>query len=401
MLEILASAAVRTLLVAAAIWLSLRIFRTRNPHAESLAWRLLVLSGLALPVLLYWRLAPSFPTPLHLPMITVAGSGADHPSSSGAGSWTALTIVASAIYLGVAVFLLARLAAGLAAMWRVSRQARPMAMPGDVRISPRISSPATFGTTILLPHAAGEWPAEKLDAVLAHERMHVRGHDGRWCWLVRFHTALFWFNPLAWWLQHRLEILAEITSDDAVVAARHDPVAYAALLLEFARQPNSRSVVMSVAESNVSVRIERLLARIPPATRPSRLARWTALVLMLPAVVLAASTTRATPPAEAGAAMPSAPTPPAGRVGIIKAADPDHFYPVVAKSERVTGYAVVRVSLDPLGQLVNVAVVEVQPADPRFGFAAAAIQVAQDSQYRNETHQDTTLVFKVKFALAE
>ncbi|HEX6639212.1 MAG TPA: M56 family metallopeptidase, partial [Steroidobacteraceae bacterium] len=381
MLEILLSAAIRTSLVGAAIWLSLRVFRVHNPHTESLSWRLLLLSGLILPALLYWRLAPSFPTPVQLPMITVAGSG-DGLLSSAATRWGTVATAAMTIYLGVAVLLLARLAAGLAVLWRISRQARPLQTPDDVRISARITSPATFGSTILLPTGAGGWPAQKLDAVLAHERMHVRGRDAHWCWLARFHTALFWFNPLAWWVQRRLEVLAEITSDDAVVAARHDPVAYAALLLEFARQPNSRSLVMSVADSNVSVRIERLLARTPPAARPSRAARWATLAVMLPAVILAASTTRATSQAGPGtAAIASAPAPAPGKVSIVKAADPDSFYPEVAKNERVTGYAVVRVSLDPVGQLVDVAVVEVQPADPRYGFADAAMEVARSTQY--------------------
>ena len=108
-------------------------------------------------------------------------------------------------------------------MWRVSRAAQPMTTPDDVRLSARVRSPATFGTTILLPVDAHAWPADRLDAVLAHERAHVRSRDGYWSWLAQLHAAVFWFNPLGWWLQRRLEALAETTSDDAVVAARHDP----------------------------------------------------------------------------------------------------------------------------------------------------------------------------------
>ncbi|HUQ08934.1 MAG TPA: M56 family metallopeptidase [Steroidobacteraceae bacterium] len=403
-LELLANAAVRMSLVGAIAWLTLRALRVRNPHLETLVCRMLLLASLALPALLYWSLAPSFPTSLQLPVISAAGASKAATSVGAASALMPVARIATTIYIGTALVLVVRLAGGLAAMWRIVRVARPMATPGDVRISEQISSPATFGTIILVPRDAQEWPADKLDAVLLHERMHVRGHDGYWSWLARLHTAVFWFSPLAWWLQRRLETLAEITSDDAVVAARHDPVAYAALLLEFARQPNSRSVVMSVAESNVPVRIERLLSRIPPAAAVPRLVRWAAFALLIPGVVLTASTTRAAAPAESAAAAPVEPAsqaPLAQGFGIVKPADPDEFYPEVAKSEHVTGMVTIKVSLDPMGQLVKADVVEVTPADPRYGFADAALQVAQRSQYKNDTRQEATFFFKVKFALAE
>ena len=62
MLEILVNATVRMLLVGAAVWLTLRIVRVRNPHVEILVWRMVLLAGLALPALLSLRLAPSFAT---------------------------------------------------------------------------------------------------------------------------------------------------------------------------------------------------------------------------------------------------------------------------------------------------------------------------------------------------
>jgi hypothetical protein len=257
---------------------------------------------------------------------------------------------------------------------------------------------------VLLPDGADEWPADRLDAILAHERAHVRTRDGYWSWLAQLHTAIFWFNPFAWWLQRHLETLAETTSDDAVVAARHDPIAYAALLLDFARHPNSRSVVMSVAESNVPERIERLLARTPPAAALPRAARWTALASMIPVVVFAASTTRAAPPTDPAATpAPAAQVSPQSRLGVtlVHPANPDDYYPAVAKQEKVTGYAVMEVDVDVLGQLVDARVLKVAPADPRFGFADAALQVARNTGYANTTRQVGSLKFMVKFALAQ
>jgi TonB family protein len=409
MFEALANAALRMLLVGAAAWLVLRIFRARNPHVEALVWRMMLLAGLLLPGLLYSGLVPRFDTlelPAAVSMVVAAGSGDVNLSAVKVPASMMWGLLVS-IYLAVALLLIGRLGAGLVNMWRVSRAARPMTTGDDVRISARVRSPATFGATILLPADAPEWPADRLDAVLAHERAHVRSHDGYWCWLAQLHAAIFWFNPFAWWLQRRLEVLAETTSDDAVVAARHDPIAYAALLLDFARHPNSRSVAMSVAESNVPQRIERLLAGTPPANALPRVARWAALALLVPVVVLAASTTRAAPPAEPTASPPHSDVPPPGAANrwkgfLRKPADPDIYYPAVAKAESVQGSVVVEVDLDALGQLVDARVVKVEPADPRFGFADAALQVARDSEYgAAPSRQPSTLKFMVKFALAE
>jgi TonB family protein len=403
-LEILLSSALRLLLLGAAAWLALRIARVRNPHVEGLVWRMVLIAGLALPALLYWRLAPSFPTTLAIPVIAAAGEGGTNALPV-ALSWPTARVLA-AIYLGIALLLLLRLATGLVAMWRVSRAARPMTTPDDVRISSRVRSPATFGAIILLPADAHTWPADRLDAVLAHERAHVRARDGFWSWLAQLHAAIFWFNPIAWWLRRRLETLAETTSDDAVVAARHDPVAYAALLLDFARHPNSRSVAMSVAESNVPERIERLLARMPPAAALPRIARYAGFALLIPVVVFAAATTRAAPPSEPAASPPASASLPAKLAPVLPVrlkggVDPDDYYPAVAKHEKVTGNAVVEVDVDPSGQVVDARVLEVKPADPRFGFADAALQVAYKAQFVNENPQVSSMRFMVKFDLKE
>lgn len=410
MLEAVANAALRILLVAAAAWLVLRIVRARNPHVEALVWRMLLLAGLLLPVLLYLEVTPRFDAlelPAAVSLMVTAGASDVNIGAARMPASTVTGLIAS-IYLAVALLLIARLAAGLAGMWRVSRSARPMATRDDVRVSARVHSPATFGAIILLPEQAREWTAERLDAVLAHERAHVRSRDGYWSWLAQLHAAIFWFNPLAWWLRRRLETLAETTSDDAVVAARHDPVEYAALLLDFARHPNSRSVVMSVAESNLSGRIERLLARTPPASALPRAARWAAFASLVPVIVFAASTTRAAPPAESAAATPPASLtlPPPGAANLAKGilrypANPDDYYPAVAMAEKVTGSVVIEVDLDALGQLVAARVLKVEPADPRFGFADAALQVARNSQYGSPSQKPSTLKFMVKFALTD
>ena len=403
MLVILISAAVRLVLLGAATWLALRLVRVRNPHVEALAWRLLLLAGLAMPVLLLSGLAPAVTTTLELPLVLTGGG------SMSASAWAEklavpgdipLDGVLLSIYLLVAVLLLGRLAAGLISMWCVAAQARATTERDDVRISSRLRSPATFGSVILIPDDWEHWPAGKRQAVLVHERAHVRSRDGYWSWLAQLHAAVFWFNPMAWWLRRRMETLAETTSDDAVVAARVDPVQYAALLLDFARKPNSRSVAMSVAESNVPGRIERLLARTSPGAELSRLARWSAFAAVIPAMFLAASTTAAlaesqAPPATEAAAAAYSRT----AVQIVRAPDPDRFYPEGAKQAMVTASVIVEVDVDAQGKVVDAKVLEPLPADDPYGFGAAAIAVAREAQYSNPLGRTSSLKFKVKFAL--
>jgi outer membrane biosynthesis protein TonB len=88
-------------------------------------------------------------------------------------------------------------------------------------------------------------------------------------------------------------------------------------------------------------------------------------------------------------------------VHITRASDPDSFYPPVAKYENVSGYAILEADVDRLGQLVDARVLKVEPADPRFGFADAALQVARSSAFSNSTQQVASLRFMVKFALEQ
>ena len=405
MLDIMVNTSVRMVLGGAAIWLVLRVVRVRNPHVESLVWRMLLLAGLALPALMYFQLAPGFASAFALPMIEAGGVGGAVESPAAGPGWATPMLVLAAIYLAGALMLVGRLCAGLMSMWRVASSARPMVTDDDVRISPRIASPATFGPIILLPSDSHEWPAERLDAVLAHERAHVRSRDGYWSWLAQLHSAIFWFNPFAWWLRRRLATLAETTSDDAVITARHDPIVYAALLLDFARKPNSRSVAMSVAESNVPGRIERLLARTSPGTELPDRVRWAAFAALIPAVFLAACapSDAAPTPAAKGEPAANAEAAPAlaGSVKITSAPDPDGFYPPAAKQARVKGKVVLQVAVDPEGRLLDVKVLETQPAGDLYGFGAAAMEIARGATYSNSLAQTSTLKFMVKFELAD
>jgi TonB family protein len=159
----------------------------------------------------------------------------------------------------------------------------------DIRLSAELSSPATFASTILLPEGAADWTESTRAAVLAHEGAHVHNRDFLVLAVAGIYRAVFWFNPLAWWLPRRLALLAEHASDDAAVAAIGDRAAYASLLLGFAqRMPRARGV-LAMAQALIGCRIERILDMHAAERTPKTLA-WTtsaaALLLATAAVAV-------------------------------------------------------------------------------------------------------------------
>ena len=77
------------------------------------------------------------------------------------------------------------------------------------------------------------WDQEKLDAILAHEVSHIARRDALTQRLSLLHRAIFWFSPLAWWLDRHLADLAEQASDEAALACGVDRTSYARTLLGF------------------------------------------------------------------------------------------------------------------------------------------------------------------------
>ena len=136
--------------------------------------------------------------------------------------------------------------------------------------SQEITSPVVVGgqgSVILLPPQWSEWEQWKLRAVLAHEVTHTLRGDCFVVLIAALNRALFWFHPLAWWLEKRLAHLCELASDDAAVTMTGDPVRYAQVLLEMVAETGGRRVRLmtralaapSMAAGNTTRRIQRLL----------------------------------------------------------------------------------------------------------------------------------------------
>jgi len=165
------------------------------------------------------------------------------------------------------------------------------AVPGSV---------GCFRARIFLPQAWRDWDAVKLRAVLAHERAHIRQRD----WLIRVashvNVCIFWFHPLAWWMERELARLAEEACDDVALSEMEDREEYAATLVDIARAAAADGgvlnwgVISMAKESNVIGRVSRILNRRSPIPKPFGRLAWVMLfACSLPVIYLSAAVTLA------------------------------------------------------------------------------------------------------------
>ena len=262
MQRLLLECALRAALIAVGTAAVLEILRVKTAGARHAAWVSVVVLMLVLPVWTAW--GPKALVPV-LPAFRATGASQDIPPanassthapaaeihrekaqpSSGPPAFYLSTGLAGLYWLGVAA-LLARLTLGTVRAHLLVRRA---ANREGRLTSSWCAAPVTVGwlrPTVILPECWREWPQKQLEAVLTHESEHARRRDPMVQWLALLNRAVFWFHPLAWWLERRLSGLAEEACDAAVLARGHDPYEYSEYLLEIAR-----SVVRSGARVNV------------------------------------------------------------------------------------------------------------------------------------------------------
>ncbi len=175
--------------------------------------------------------------------------------------WLPLLILA--VYLSGVVWFGIRLHIGIWRAIQLVNSARVIDVPPNcrriigktiVRESLRVRVPLTVGwrPTVLLPSDWPSWDESMLSAVLLHEQEHVRRRDQWIGLLAELNRAVYWFNPIAWFLRRRLSTLAEEACDDAVVASMGDRAGYARHLLTVAGRLANKSSQMRTATSFAS-----------------------------------------------------------------------------------------------------------------------------------------------------
>ena len=187
-------------------------------------------------------------------------------------------------YLVPAAFFLLHLGAGLIGLSNWSAAATPVRDPAwtaalkaaarrmGLTRTPRllraegVCPPVSFGLirpTILVDAASLE-RIEDAEAVLSHECAHLARQDWPVLLVSRTVRALFWFNPLVWWLDRQLEQSLEEAADDRAVAGlkRTD---YAQALLNAARDRHMTCPANGAGSSSLEQRLTRLFGTRPEA----------------------------------------------------------------------------------------------------------------------------------------
>jgi beta-lactamase regulating signal transducer with metallopeptidase domain len=321
---ILLDSSIRISVVAAIVALILAMSRIRSSDCRHAAWTAVLCAMLLMPVLPYWVPSIAVPLPvwirsvevipaasqtllpfpgvqsrtgLHAPIGPAPSHTVAEPETKRFPIWP---IAALTTYVIGVLILLARLLVGWREMRGVVVTSRPIASctrtpwPGarPVRESSQVVTALTAGVispTIILPVMWRSWPEEKLHAILVHEYAHIKRRDPVVGFLAHVNRCVFWFHPLAWWLERRLAATAEDACDDAAVRAIGAARRYAEILLDMAetvrRQGGrlSRQGVGVRGNGLLGQRIDRILRgdllRQVSATRKSVLALSCAAVI--------------------------------------------------------------------------------------------------------------------------
>ena len=343
-LDTLVEASTRALVVAALVALALATFRVKVPAIRHAAWTAALVAMLLLPAVSGWM--PTLPLPAWVPDVRVLGpaavstpatasvvaspvaarlaersagsveetgateravttlaadssgpsASAQVPPAARASTWREWTVIA---WLVVACILLLRELAGAWVAQRLASSGVLVDGEGQVFESPRIISPVVVGVLaprVMVPSSWPQWGAGVREMVLLHERAHVTRRDPLVACLARVNRAVFWFHPVAWWMERHLKTVSEKACDEVVVRAVHEPRLYAAMLVEMARrlQRDGRRVAWQgigiVDSRRFEDRVDRVLAGPSPELSRLRKATLTGLCALLVAVGVACGT---------------------------------------------------------------------------------------------------------------
>jgi ABC-type amino acid transport substrate-binding protein/beta-lactamase regulating signal transducer with metallopeptidase domain len=262
----------RAAILAAMVALLLAIVRVRSSRALHAAWTAVLVVMLLMPVLQYLLPPISIPIPFTVtalpmgfkapgaaPARAILPKGEVLPDSNRAAmqgssfvpvrdqrpKWPPAAIT---LYCVGVFFFLSRALLGLRATSRIACECKPVALEAFIHPTLRIvktpvyesetvAAPLTIGIIsprIILPVAWRKWRPEKLDAILIHEFSHVRRQDTLFALLSNLNRCLFWFHPLAWWLERKLASTAELACDDEALGVVREKKLYAEVLLEMA-----------------------------------------------------------------------------------------------------------------------------------------------------------------------
>jgi beta-lactamase regulating signal transducer with metallopeptidase domain len=263
--------ALKSLIVAAASLLILRLMRVRSAAERSLVAHLALLALVALPFAplamptfaveapgIGGRASEAAPLPSvsEAPAADVKASTAapadvtqdSIPAISGTQLAAAAYWIPAALLLGITLLAILRLLTLRAraevlvdGRWlgALARAQKRMGFKHGTALltSDDLPSPISWGLMrpVILLNTKAVDAAEEAEAIIAHELAHVARFDWAKLLLARVTTAMFWFNPFVWMLAREAHQLREEAADDSVLAADIADTDYAQLLVGIAR----------------------------------------------------------------------------------------------------------------------------------------------------------------------
>lgn len=159
-----------------------------------------------------------------------------------------------------------------------------------------LPSPISWGVIrpVILLNSEAANSHDEAEAIITHELAHVARLDWAKLLLARVTTALFWFNPLVWVLAREAHQLREEAADDAVLGSNIEDTDYARLLVGVARHECRGLLIgahgVAPAKNSLTRRIKRVLdsasARAPGGWRWSSAAAFFAAGMAVPVAAL-------------------------------------------------------------------------------------------------------------------
>jgi beta-lactamase regulating signal transducer with metallopeptidase domain len=125
--------------------------------------------------------------------------------------------------------------------------------------------------------------------VLGHELAHIRRADLLWNLVAALVRSVFFFHPLVWLSERRLNMAQEVAADELTVARqRHDPVSYGKLLVSVVSKlgPSRLLPTMSMGTAGPMDSLTRRLSAMTFYGRVSRRVVTTSSILLGAAVLL-------------------------------------------------------------------------------------------------------------------
>lgn len=144
--------------------------------------------------------------------------------------------------------------------------------------------------SILLPaHLSHQLTTPEFEAILLHELAHARRRDNLTRVLAHALTCVFWFHPLLWWLERRLNAEAEIACDELVLASGIPSETYLQGICKVCQLTLLRPIPgrSHVSGSNLTRRLERIMSLTHATPRNTTHANLAGALLLTATLALA------------------------------------------------------------------------------------------------------------------